>query len=76
MVKEIGYWTPSELGKPTFLKKTRKALFGGGLFSVNGDEWAYQRKIIAPEFFMEKIKVLSLGCLNILRSKHGQCFHD
>jgi hypothetical protein len=59
MVKEIGHWTPSELGKPTFLKKSRKALFGGGLFAVNGDEWAYRRKIIAPELFMEKIKVLS-----------------
>ncbi|TVU50627.1 hypothetical protein EJB05_02005, partial [Eragrostis curvula] len=56
MVKDIGHWTPAELGKPNYLKKSRKALFGGGLFTVNGDEWAYQRKIIAPEFFMEKIK--------------------
>uniref|UniRef100_A0A0D9XNH5 RING-type E3 ubiquitin transferase n=1 Tax=Leersia perrieri TaxID=77586 RepID=A0A0D9XNH5_9ORYZ len=56
MVKDIGRWTPSELGKPTYLKKSRKALFGGGLFTENGDEWAYQRKIIAPEFFMDKIK--------------------
>lgn len=56
MVKDIGHWTPSELGKPNYLKKTRKALLGGGLFTVNGDEWAYQRKTMAPEFFMEKIK--------------------
>uniref|UniRef100_A0A0D3HQQ6 Cytochrome P450 n=1 Tax=Oryza barthii TaxID=65489 RepID=A0A0D3HQQ6_9ORYZ len=56
MVKDIGRWTPSELGKPNYLKKSRKALFGGGLFTENGDEWAYQRKIIAPEFFMDKIK--------------------
>ncbi|GJN07142.1 hypothetical protein PR202_ga24944 [Eleusine coracana subsp. coracana] len=56
MVKDIGHCTPSELGKPSFLKKSRKALFGGGIFVVNGDEWAFQRKIIAPEFFMEKIK--------------------
>lgn len=56
MVKDIGHWTPSELGKPSYLKKSRKALLGGGLFTVNGDEWAYQRKVMAPEFFMDKIK--------------------
>ncbi|KAL6642168.1 hypothetical protein ACP70R_020349 [Stipagrostis hirtigluma subsp. patula] len=56
MVKDIGLWTPSKVGKPNYLKRSRKALFGGGLFTVNGDEWAYQRKIIAPEFFMDKIK--------------------
>jgi cytochrome P450 len=58
MVKDIGHRTPSELGKPNYLKRSRKALFGGGLFTLNGDEWAYQRKLIAPEFFMDKIKVL------------------
>ncbi|XP_044396287.1 cytochrome P450 714C3 isoform X1 [Triticum aestivum] len=56
MVKDIDHWTPSELGKPNYLKKTRKALLGGGLLTVNGDEWAYQRKTMAPEFFMDKIK--------------------
>ncbi|KAF8648842.1 hypothetical protein HU200_064543 [Digitaria exilis] len=56
MVKDIGHCTPSELGKPTYLKRSRKALFGGGLLTVNGDEWAYQRKLMAPEFFMDKIK--------------------
>lgn len=56
VVKDIGHCTPSELGKPNYLKRSRKALFGGDLFKVNGDEWAYQRKVIAPEFFMEKIK--------------------
>lgn len=56
MVKDIGHRTPSELGKPNYLKRSRKALFGGGLFTLNGDDWAYQRKLIAPEFFMDKIK--------------------
>uniref|UniRef100_A0ACD5YIK4 Uncharacterized protein n=1 Tax=Avena sativa TaxID=4498 RepID=A0ACD5YIK4_AVESA len=56
MVKDIGHWTPSELGKPNYLKKSRKALLGGGIFTVNGDEWVYQRKTMAPEFFMDKIK--------------------
>ncbi|KAM0897986.1 hypothetical protein ACQ4PT_022214 [Festuca glaucescens] len=56
MVKDIGHWTPSELGKPNYLKKSRKALLGRGIFTVNGNEWAYQRKTMAPEFFMDKIK--------------------
>ncbi|RLM69426.1 hypothetical protein C2845_PM17G00170 [Panicum miliaceum] len=56
LVKDIGHCTPSELGKPNYLKRSHKALFGGGLFTPNIDEWAYQRKIITPEFFMDKIK--------------------
>lgn len=63
MVKDIGHRTPSELGKPNYLKRSRKALFGGGLFTLNGNDWAYQRKLIAPEFFMDKIKVLQYNCL-------------
>uniref|UniRef100_A0A0A9DLD7 Uncharacterized protein n=1 Tax=Arundo donax TaxID=35708 RepID=A0A0A9DLD7_ARUDO len=71
MVKDIGHSTPLELGKPNYLKRSRKALFGGGLFTVNSDEWAYQRKIFASEFFMDKIKVLSHGCLLSWVEKHG-----
>lgn len=56
LVKDIGHCTPSELGKPNYLKRSRKALLGGSLLTVNGDEWACQRKLIAPEFFMDKIK--------------------
>ena len=75
MLKDIGHWTPSELGKPNYLKKTRKALFGGGLFTVNGDEWAYQRKTIAPEFFMDKIKVLQYSCLCYLGLENMELPH-
>jgi hypothetical protein len=59
MVKDIGHWTPSELGKPNYLRKSRKALLGRGIFTVNGNEWVYQRKTMAPEFFMDKIKVVT-----------------
>ncbi|WVZ50732.1 hypothetical protein U9M48_001959 [Paspalum notatum var. saurae] len=38
MVKDIGHRTPSELGKPNYLKRSCKALFGGGILTVNGDE--------------------------------------
>jgi len=34
------------------------ALLGMGILtSNNGDLWAHQRKVIAPEFFMDKVKV-------------------
>ncbi|CAL4904525.1 unnamed protein product [Urochloa decumbens] len=56
MVKDMGQWTPSELGKPNYLMKSRKPLFGEGILSANGDLWSYEKKILAPEFFMEKIK--------------------
>ncbi|CAN6344229.1 unnamed protein product [Urochloa humidicola] len=56
MVKDMCQWTPSELAKPNYLMKSRKPLFGEGILSANGDLWAYEKKILAPEFFMEKIK--------------------
>ncbi|KAL6906013.1 hypothetical protein ACP4OV_003614 [Aristida adscensionis] len=56
MVKAMDQWTPSELGKPHYVRKSRKPLFGEGILMANGDLWAYERKILAPEFFMEKIK--------------------
>ncbi|CAM0874442.1 unnamed protein product [Alopecurus aequalis] len=58
MVKDISHYTPSELGKPLFLQKSRRSLFGEGILMSDGDIWAYEREIIAPELFMEKIKVM------------------
>jgi len=56
MVKDMGHSTPSELGKPRHLMKSRKPLFGLGILTANGDLWAYEKKILAPQFFVEKIK--------------------
>ncbi|VAI03196.1 hypothetical protein VPH35_072107 [Triticum aestivum] len=58
MVKDMSHCTSFELGKPIFIQKSRKALFGEGILVANGDIWAYQRKNIAQEFFMENIKVM------------------
>ncbi|XP_051180167.1 cytochrome P450 714C3 isoform X1 [Lolium perenne] len=58
MVKDMSHCTSSQLGKPIYLQKSRKPLFGEGILISNGDIWAYERKIIAPELFMEKIKVM------------------
>jgi hypothetical protein len=66
MIKDMSHCTSSELGKPIYLQKSRKPLFGGGILKASGAKasgaiWAYERNIIAPELFMEKIKVLSIS---------------
>lgn len=53
MVKEISL----NLGKPSYLSKDHGPLLGQGIFSSNGPYWAHQRKIIAPEFYLNKVKV-------------------
>lgn len=58
MVKDVIHCTSSELGRPIYLQKSRKPLFGDGILMSSGDIWAYERKVIAPELFMEKIKVM------------------
>ena len=58
MVKELANCKSLELGKPLYLQKELGALLGMGILtSNNGDLWAHQRKVIAPEFFMDKVKV-------------------
>ncbi|XP_010922815.1 cytochrome P450 714C2 [Elaeis guineensis] len=56
LVKEISICKSFDLGKPSYMQKERGALFGEGIITSNGAVWAHQRKIIAPEFFMDKIK--------------------
>lgn len=56
MVKEISLCTSLNLGKPTYLSKDRGPLLGRGILTSNGPYWAHQRKIIAPEFYLDKVK--------------------
>lgn len=46
------------LGKPSYLTKRLAPMLGNGILRSNGPSWAQQRKIVAPEFFMDKVKVL------------------
>ncbi|XP_058075248.1 cytochrome P450 714C2-like isoform X2 [Magnolia sinica] len=57
LINEIGRSTSLDLGKPSYLQKDQKPLFGQGILRSNGPSWAHQRKIIAPEFFMDKVMV-------------------
>lgn len=45
------------LGKPSYVTKRLSPLLGNGILRSNGHFWVHQRKIIAPEFFMDKVKV-------------------
>ncbi|XP_038989736.1 cytochrome P450 714C2-like isoform X2 [Phoenix dactylifera] len=56
LVKEISLCKSLDLGRPSYMQKERGALFGRGILASNGAVWAHQRKIIAPEFFMDKVK--------------------
>ncbi|KAK9757741.1 hypothetical protein RND81_01G183200 [Saponaria officinalis] len=56
IVKEIVLKTSLDSGKPAYLSKDRGPLLGQGVITSSGSLWAYQRKLIAPEFFPNKIK--------------------
>ncbi|KAF3445616.1 hypothetical protein FNV43_RR10792 [Rhamnella rubrinervis] len=56
MVKEVGLCSSLSLGKPSYLSKDRGPLLGLGIVSTSGPIWAHQRKIIAPEFYPDKVK--------------------
>ena len=57
VVKEISTCTSFNLGKPSYQYKKLGALLGQGILTSNGATWAHQRKILAPELYMEKVKV-------------------
>ena len=57
VVKEISICTSLDLGKPSYQYKERGPLLGHGILTSNGAPWAHQRKILAPELYMEKVKV-------------------
>ncbi|KAI3450190.1 hypothetical protein Pfo_006855 [Paulownia fortunei] len=63
MVREITTCTSLDLGKPTYQAKERGSLLGHGILTSNGPHWFHQRKILAPELYMEKVK----GMVNLIQ---------
>ncbi|KAL0341171.1 UNVERIFIED_CONTAM: cytochrome [Sesamum radiatum] len=57
LVKELNHCISSDLGKPSYVTKRLAPMLGNGILRSNGHIWAQQRKIVAPEFFMDKVKV-------------------
>ncbi|XP_062181999.1 cytochrome P450 714C2-like isoform X2 [Phragmites australis] len=62
IVKELANCKSLDLGKPCYLQKELGPLLGMGILTSNGDLWVHQRKVIAPEFFMDKAK----GMVNLM----------
>ncbi|GJN28451.1 hypothetical protein PR202_gb16576 [Eleusine coracana subsp. coracana] len=62
MAKELANCKSLDLGKPCYLQKELGALLGMGILTSNGDLWLHERKVIAPEFFMGKVK----GMVNLM----------
>ncbi|KAG2669767.1 hypothetical protein I3843_14G048900 [Carya illinoinensis] len=62
IVREITTCTSLDLGKPSYQQKERGVLLGQGILTSNGAIWAHQRKVLAPELYMEKVK----GMMNLI----------
>uniref|UniRef100_A0ACD5Y410 Uncharacterized protein n=1 Tax=Avena sativa TaxID=4498 RepID=A0ACD5Y410_AVESA len=72
MVKALANYKALDLGKPSFLQKERGALLGMGILTANGELWVHQRKVIAPEFFMDKVK----GMVNLMIDAAGSMLNS
>ncbi|XP_020082177.1 cytochrome P450 714D1-like [Ananas comosus] len=57
LIKDISLCVSLDLGKPRHHQKGQEPLFGQGILKSNGPVWVHQRKKIAPEFYMDKVKV-------------------
>ncbi|XP_047154769.1 cytochrome P450 714C2-like isoform X2 [Vigna umbellata] len=62
IVREVTVCTSLDMGKPAYQLKHIGPLVGQGILTSNGTKWVHQRKIIAPELYMEKVK----GMMNII----------
>ncbi|KAF5462424.1 hypothetical protein F2P56_018430 [Juglans regia] len=56
LVKEMNQCITLGLGKPSYVSKRLAPMLGNGILRSNGHIWEQQRKIVAPEFFMDKVK--------------------
>ena len=57
IVREIATCTSLDFGKPSYQHRELGPLLGQGILTSNGAVWAHNRKILAPELYMEKVKV-------------------
>ncbi|KAK0579239.1 hypothetical protein LWI29_023276 [Acer saccharum] len=62
VVREITTCTSLDLGKPSYQHEELGPLLGRGILTSNGDAWSHQRNILAPEFYMTKVK----GMMNLI----------
>ncbi|XP_061999938.1 cytochrome P450 714A1-like [Rosa rugosa] len=58
LVKEMNQCNSLDLGKPSYVSKRLAPMLGNGILRSNGIFWLQQRKIVAPEFFRDKVKAM------------------
>ncbi|KAK9741885.1 hypothetical protein RND81_03G135500 [Saponaria officinalis] len=63
LVREMSQNMTLDLGKPTYITKALAPMLGNGILRSNGAVWAQQRKLIAPQLFMDKVKAM-MGLMN------------
>ncbi|RLM84936.1 hypothetical protein C2845_PM04G34140 [Panicum miliaceum] len=57
VVRDLGLCVSQlDLGKSSYMKVTHRPLFGDGILKSSGEAWAYQRRLIAPELFPDKVR--------------------
>ncbi|KAK7317048.1 hypothetical protein RJT34_00957 [Clitoria ternatea] len=56
LVREMNQCITLDLGKPTYITNKLAPMLGNGILRANGLSWAQQRKLVAAEFFMDKVK--------------------
>nr|XP_028957184.1 cytochrome P450 714A1-like [Malus domestica] len=56
LLKELKLQNYMDLGVPKYLSKPLLPLIGNSIIRANGQDFAYQKKLIAPEFFLNKVK--------------------
>lgn len=57
LVREMNLCTTLDFGKPSYISAKLSPMLGNGILRANGHSWAQQRKLVAAEFFMDKVKV-------------------
>ncbi|KAL6841427.1 hypothetical protein ACP4OV_028945 [Aristida adscensionis] len=58
LIREIARVVSLDMGKPTYLQKGQEPLFGRGVLKANGAAWHRQRRLIAPEFYMARVRAM------------------
>lgn len=56
LLRELNLHKSLDLGKPSYMSEALEPMLGKGIIHANGHYWAFQRKLIAPEFFLSKLK--------------------
>ncbi|KAI4306988.1 hypothetical protein L6164_030222 [Bauhinia variegata] len=56
LVRELNQFITLDLGKPSYVTNKLAPMLGNGILRANGSSWAHQRKLVAAEFFMDKVK--------------------